>query len=223
MLLFCQNMMEITAALAMNKPTYADMNLKFAAHYLWIARALMHAGENTGMWDEQDGFFYDVLRLPDGRAERLKVRSMVGLLPLCAVTVFDGKVLDRYPEIRQRYREFLLPRPELRAFIHDPVKLGHSGRRLSMDDPVPAGVRRVMPSDRAVTPRRAALSLVVSLRPRRAGVPALWRAAGVDRDDRGPRGHPRDARRARRVARAGRAAATGRGRGAHSPAVMLGD
>jgi Glycosyl hydrolase family 63 C-terminal domain len=131
MLLFCQNMMEISAALAMNKPTYVDMNLKFASHYLWIARALMHAGENTGMWDEQDGFFYDVLRLPDGRAERLKVRSMVGLLPLCAVTVFDGKVLDAYPEFRQRYREFLSPRPELRAFIHDPVKRGHSGRLLS--------------------------------------------------------------------------------------------
>ena len=51
---------------------------------------MTHLGGETGMWDEEDGFFYDVLRLPDGRAERLKVRSMVGLLPLCAATVFDG-------------------------------------------------------------------------------------------------------------------------------------
>ena len=52
-------------------------------------------GEGTGMWDEEDGFFYDVLRLPDGRAQRLKVRSMVGLLPLCAATVFEGKLIEK--------------------------------------------------------------------------------------------------------------------------------
>jgi len=59
------------------------------------------------------------------------VRSMVGLLPLCAATVFDGKLIDENPEFEKRYREFLSPRPELRAFIHDPMKRGHSGRRLS--------------------------------------------------------------------------------------------
>ena len=78
------------------------------------------------MWDEEDGFFYDVLRLPDGGAERLKVRSMVGLLPLCAVTVFDGELLRRYPELGERIRRFLEARPELRAFIHDPVHAGHA-------------------------------------------------------------------------------------------------
>jgi hypothetical protein len=95
------------------------------------------------MWDEQDGFFYDVLRLPDGRAERLKVRSMVGLLPLCAVTVFEGKALERYPELRQRLRDFLEARPEVRSFIHDPAKLGHAGRRLGsvLDE---ARLRRVL-------------------------------------------------------------------------------
>ncbi len=81
MALFCQNMMEIAAELAMHRPAYVDMALKFVEHFLWIASALMHAGDEIGMWDEEDGFFYDVLRLPDGRAERLKVRSMVGLLP----------------------------------------------------------------------------------------------------------------------------------------------
>ena len=131
MALFCQNMLEIAAELAMHRPAYADMCIKFAEHFLWIATLMMHAGEDTGMWDEEDGFFYDVLRLPDGRAERLKVRSMVGLLPLCAVTVFDGKVLERHPGLRERFGRFLEARPELRAFIHDPMKRGQAGRRLA--------------------------------------------------------------------------------------------
>jgi hypothetical protein len=131
MALFCQNMLEISSELAMSRPAYLELALKFAEHFLWIANALLHAGERTGMWDDKDGFFYDVLRLPDGRAERLKVRSMVGLLPLCAVTSFDGKLLEKYPEVRERFRKFLGARPELRSFIHDPVTRGHRGRRLA--------------------------------------------------------------------------------------------
>ncbi|HXX85109.1 MAG TPA: glucosidase [Casimicrobiaceae bacterium] len=131
MALFCENMLEIAAELMMHKPTYVDMCIKFMEHFLWIANGLLHAGEDTGMWDEEDGFFYDVLRLPDGAAQRMKVRSMVGLLPLCAVTVFDGKVLERYPELQGRFNTFIEARPELRSHIHDPVKRGQSGRRLS--------------------------------------------------------------------------------------------
>lgn len=89
MALFCQNMIEIARQLALERPTYVHMVKKFIEHFLWIAAALVHAGGDTGMWDEEDGFFYDVLQLPDGRSQRLKVRSMVGLLPLCAVTVFE--------------------------------------------------------------------------------------------------------------------------------------
>jgi hypothetical protein len=131
MALYAQNMLEISAALSMERPAYADMAIKFAEHFLWIARALVHAGEEVGMWDEEDGFFYDVLRLPDGRAERLKVRSMVGLLPLCAATVFDGIILKTHPELAQRYKRFLDARPELRDYIHDPGKIGHQGRMLA--------------------------------------------------------------------------------------------
>src|SRR4029077_18895393 len=90
MALFCQNMLEIAAELAMERPAYVDLTVKFVEHFLWIATSMMHAGAGTEMCDEEDGFFCDVLRLPDGRAQRLKVRSMVGLLPLCAVTVFEG-------------------------------------------------------------------------------------------------------------------------------------
>ena len=99
MALFCQNMLEIAVELAMTDPDYEDMALKFVEHFLWIASAMAHLGEDTGMWDEEDGFFYDVLRLPDGQAQRLKVRSMVGLLPLCAATTFEGELLAKYPEL----------------------------------------------------------------------------------------------------------------------------
>jgi hypothetical protein len=131
MALFCQNMVEMSAELAMHRPGYQEMAVKFVQHFLWIASAMMRAGAGTGMWDEEDGFFYDVLRLPDGSAHRLKVRSMVGLLPLCAVTEFDGQLLEKYPELRQRLRTFLEARPEIRTFMHDPVKLGYGGRRLA--------------------------------------------------------------------------------------------
>ena len=131
MALFCQNMLDIAAELAWHKPVYVDMTLKFVEHFLWIANALYQAGEGTGMLDEQDGFFYDVLRSPGGSSERLKVRSLVGLLPLCAVTVFDGRLLERDPELRERARRFISARPELRASIHDPLKLGHAGRRMA--------------------------------------------------------------------------------------------
>jgi hypothetical protein len=131
MALFCQNMLEISVELARYRPIYEDMCVKYVEHFLWIANALVRAGDDVGMWDEEDGFFYDVLKLPGGKAQRLKVRSMVGLLPLCAVNVFDGKMLLDRPEVRERLRAFIAVRPELCALIHDPVQVGHSGRRLA--------------------------------------------------------------------------------------------
>jgi hypothetical protein len=143
MALFCQNMLEIAGELALTDSDYGDMCLKFVEHFMWIASSMTHLGGEVGMWDEEDGFFYDVLRLPDGRAQRLKVRSMVGLLPLCAATVFDGQVLAKYPELRERAKWFLTTRPELREAIHDPVKTGVAGRRLAsiLDE---AKLRRVL-------------------------------------------------------------------------------
>jgi hypothetical protein len=131
MALYCQNMMEIAAELSLTDPDYADMAIKFVEHYLWIASSMMHLGGEAGMWDEGDGFFYDVLRLPDGQAQRLKVRSMVGLLPLCAATVFEGEAMAKYPEMGERLRWFLQSRPEVRAAIHDPGKPGVAGRHLA--------------------------------------------------------------------------------------------
>jgi hypothetical protein len=92
---------------------------------------MTHLGGETGMWDEEDGFFYDVLRLPDGRAERLKVRSMVGLLPFCAATVFEEETLARHTALRDRFRRFIEGRPELCMAIHDPRTPGVAGRKLA--------------------------------------------------------------------------------------------
>ncbi len=131
MALYCQNMLEIAVALAEERPAYVGMARKFVEHYLWIASSMIHAGGDVGMWDEEDGFFYDVLRLPDGSAQRLKVRSMVGLLPLCAATSFEGKNIWKDPDTGSRLQRFLTDRPELREQIHDPARSGQGGRRLA--------------------------------------------------------------------------------------------
>jgi hypothetical protein len=143
MALFSLNMLEIAVELAMQDPTHVDMALRFLQHFVSIASATIHAGGDTGMWDEEDGFFYDVLQLPNGQAQRLKVRSMVGLLPLCAVTVFEGEFRKKYPEIMKRFQGFLEARPELVSFIHDPGKVGRDDRRLGaiMDE---TKLRRVL-------------------------------------------------------------------------------
>src|SRR3974377_1450003 len=114
----------------MDDPAYADMTLKFVHHFISIASATIQAGGKGGMWDEGGGFFSDVLRLPDRHAQRLKVRSMVGLLPFCAVTVFENVTAKKYPEIMKRLKIFQELRPELVTFIHDPSKVGQHGRRL---------------------------------------------------------------------------------------------
>jgi len=131
MALYCQNMLEIAIQLALERSAYVEMCTKFVEHFLWIASALAHQDGNVGMWDEEDGFFYDVLQLPNGTSQRLKVRSMVGLLPLCAVTVFEGELTRKYPELGDELRRFLARRPELTAFIHDPIQTGYGGRRMA--------------------------------------------------------------------------------------------
>jgi hypothetical protein len=123
--MFSQNMLEIAVELAAHDPFYQDMAMKFADHFLWIAHAMNQMGPE-GMWDEEDGFYYDVLRLPDGSARRLKVRSMVGLLPLCATTVIEPWQRERAPRTLKILRERLERMPELRNSIH-PTGVGHLG------------------------------------------------------------------------------------------------
>ena len=84
------------------------MASKFLDHFFWIAAAMDRVGEHQDeLWDEEDGFFYDLLRLPDGSATRIKVRSMVGLLPLCATTVIPQEMVDTIPGFLEKAREFI--------------------------------------------------------------------------------------------------------------------
>ena len=125
MALFAQNMLELAIDLAGVDPTYEDMAVKFAEHFYYIARAMNQPGAD-GMWDEEDGFYYDLLRFPDGSATRLKVRSMVGLLPLCATTVTEPWQRELAPGVTTELHKRLQRMPELRDSMH-PMGPGHFG------------------------------------------------------------------------------------------------
>lgn len=125
MALFTQNMLELALELTSYDQTYEDMAFKFVEHFLYIAAAMNQPGAD-GMWDEEDGFYYDLLRLPNGSATRLKVRSLVGLLPLCATTVIETWQRERTPQTMALFTERLRQMPELLESIH-PTGTGHLG------------------------------------------------------------------------------------------------
>jgi mannosylglycerate hydrolase MGH1-like protein len=125
MALFTQNMLELAMELAAYDSSYEDMAFKFVEHFLFIAAAMNKPGQD-GMWDEEDGFYYDLLRLPDGNSTRLKVRSLVGLLPLCASTVIEKWQRLRLPRVAAPFQARLRQMPELLASVH-PTGPGHFG------------------------------------------------------------------------------------------------
>jgi mannosylglycerate hydrolase MGH1-like protein len=118
-------MCEIAVELADTDPLYQEFCLKFVEHFLWIAAAINRPGQD-GLWDEEDGFYYDLLRLPDGTSTRLKVRSVVGLLPMCATTVVEASQRDRIGLTLQALQQRLTHMPELLETIH-PTGPGHLG------------------------------------------------------------------------------------------------
>ncbi|WP_436533066.1 MGH1-like glycoside hydrolase domain-containing protein [Actinoplanes sp. HUAS TT8] len=101
MALYCQNMLQIALELAVQDPVYAEQAQTYFEHFAYIATG------SQAMWDEDDGFYYDVLRLPDGSSQRLRVRSMVGLLPLAAATVYDPATIARHPQMMADGQAFL--------------------------------------------------------------------------------------------------------------------
>ena len=125
MALYCQNMAEIAVELATHDPAYEEFAQKFIEHFCWIAAAINRPGQD-GLWDEEDGFYYDLLRRPDGTSSRLKVRSMVGLLPLCATTVVEKHQRESVPGIVEDFRQRLARMPEVAASIH-PTGPGYFG------------------------------------------------------------------------------------------------
>jgi hypothetical protein len=125
MALFTQNMCELAVELADHDPVYEDMVVKFVEHFCYIAAAMNRPGPD-GMWDEEDGFYYDLLRLPDGSGTRLKVRSLVGLLPLCATSVIEAWQRERVPRATAGWQARVRQMPELLQAIH-PTGPGHFG------------------------------------------------------------------------------------------------
>ncbi|HYV95315.1 MAG TPA: glucosidase [Chitinophagales bacterium] len=118
MAMYSLNMMRIALELAKSNSVYQDMATKFFEHFLYIAGAIANMGsEGEGLWDEEDQFFYDVLWLPGNRSEKLKVRSMVGLIPLFAVEILDHEILDQQKEFSSRLEWFLKNRPGLASLV----------------------------------------------------------------------------------------------------------
>ena len=133
MAFYCQCMLEMALILQEYDPIYEDIAYKFIEHFIWISYAMDRIGEHHDeMWDEQDGFFYDLLRLPDGQAMRLKVRSMVGLLPLCASTVFGAHVATQHPKLMEMTALFRKRHPEVFSHLAPTEEgfIGYKGRRL---------------------------------------------------------------------------------------------
>jgi hypothetical protein len=133
MAFYCQCMLEMALILCDYDEVYEEVAFKFLQHFACIAYARDRIGEHHDeMWDEEDGFFYDVLRLPDGQSTRLKVRSMVGLLPLCASTFFEATEAQRHPKLMELIELFRKRHPQLVARIAPTERgfVGYKGRRL---------------------------------------------------------------------------------------------
>jgi hypothetical protein len=127
--MFCLNMLAIALELARENPAYEDVASKFFEHFVLIARAMNDiAGEGIELWDEEDGFYYDVLHLPNGENHRLRVRSMVGLIPLFAVETLEPEVVDRLPGFRRRMQWFIDSRPEFHHHL-DRTRRSEAGER----------------------------------------------------------------------------------------------
>jgi hypothetical protein len=117
MAMYALNLMRIALELAIDNHVYEDIATKFFEHFLGIAEAMTRVGGEQGLWHEEDQFFYDVLNLPNGRAQPLRIRSMVGLVPIFAVEVLDDAVFVRLPEFTQRLQWYLNYRPDLAALV----------------------------------------------------------------------------------------------------------
>jgi hypothetical protein len=130
MAMYCLNMLAIALELARQDPAYQDVASKFFEHFVYIAHAVHDLGdEGINLWDEQDGFYYDVLH-GNGAVHRLKVRSMVGLIPLFAVETLEPEVVDRLPGFKRRMQWFIDNHPELRRHVEVAEKPGGGARRL---------------------------------------------------------------------------------------------
>jgi Glycosyl hydrolase family 63 C-terminal domain len=131
MAMYTLNLLAIALELATKDPAYEDVASKFWEHFMYIARAMNHRGrDGVGLWDEMDGFFYDVLRFPDGRKYPMRIRSMVGLIPLFAVETLEPELLERLPGFKRRLEWFIDNRQDLIGNVACMRSLGRGERRL---------------------------------------------------------------------------------------------
>lgn len=125
--MYCLNMLAIALELARENHAYEDVASKFFEHFVYIANATDHLGGHS-LWNQEDGFFYDVLHMPDGTRRPLKIRSMVGLIPLFAVETLEQDILDKLPGFKRRMQWFISNYPEFRAHV-DHIERPHGGGR----------------------------------------------------------------------------------------------
>ncbi len=131
MAMYCLNMLTMALELALDNPVYEDMATKFFEHFLYIAEAMNHRGrDRTQLWNEEDGFFYDVLHFPNGHRQHIRIRSMVGLIPLFAVATLEPETLDKLPNFKQRLEWFISHRQDLSENVACMENPGSGARRL---------------------------------------------------------------------------------------------
>ena len=131
--MYCLNMMSIALELAKENPAYEDVASKFFEHFVYIARAMNNiAGQNIELWDRKDGLYYDVLRLSDGRPFPIRVRSLVGLIPLFAVATLESELIDTLPGFKRRMQWFIHNLPEFSDYIETVTTPNNIRRFLSL-------------------------------------------------------------------------------------------
>ncbi len=144
MAMYCLNLLGIALELSVEEPIYEDVASKFWEHFVYIAHAMQHMGEDgLNLWNEQDGFFYDAIRRPDGSHEHIRVRSLVGLTPLMAVVTGDSKLVDQFPAFQRRMEWFSANRPDLMQSCASITEVGEE-RRILMAIATPDKLRRVL-------------------------------------------------------------------------------
>ena len=129
MAMYCLNMLKIALELAEVNPVYEDVASKFFEHFLYIAAAMNRSGDE-GLWDEEDGFYYDRIQLSGQRPVTMRIRSMVGLIPLFAVETLEPRVWQKLPNFTRRMRWFIENRPDLRGNLASMTRQGVGGRLL---------------------------------------------------------------------------------------------
>jgi hypothetical protein len=144
MAMYSLNLLAIALELAIDDPSYEDVASKFWEHFLYIAGAINHMGaEANGMWHEEDGFFYDFLCLPDHGRVPLRIRSMVGLIPMFAVQTLEPDLVEQFPGFKRRMEWFIEHRPDLTSNVASMTAAGRGQRRL-LSIMNPAQLRRVL-------------------------------------------------------------------------------